>query len=383
MLPAGRVDLAVTLSATPNPVTLDAPTTWTITVTNRSPRHDAAGRVATALFRGDGPFRFDAPTTPGCTVDAVRQSNHAELAPLGPLAGGATATITLTGRSSFAGDVFGTRTREPAPVARSTRCRATTADGVAQHRAARQQQRRRSASHSSARAPWQRPISTATASTTSPSRRRPRKVSSYSRTLPTRRTRPAHVRDASPQALGGEALGNDVAVADLDRDGDLDIVVAARRGAPDRAFLSASGSFTSTALGDAALDSRAVAVGDVNGDAFVDLVFANPAASTLLVNTGSGGTLLPRASDRAADARDVLLVDLFGDTLPELVLANADGDAAVYRQHWRRVHARSARSRRARRAPCSPATSMPTAEPISCSGATPRRRPQCRPRSSG
>ena len=84
-----------------------------------------------------------------------------------------------------------------------------------------------------------------------------------------------------------------------------------------------------TALGVATLDSRAVTVGDVNGDAFVDLVFANPGGSSLLVNSGSGGDF-PGPRIGAGDARDVLLVDLLGDTLPELVIANGNGDAAVY-----------------------------------------------------
>jgi hypothetical protein len=134
-----------------------------------------------------------------------------------------------------------------------------------------------------------------------------------------------------PHSLGGEALTTDIAIADLDRDGDLDIVTAAGNGAPSRAFLSAGGTFTSTALGLADVDSRAVAVGDVNGDAFLDLVFANSGMSSVLLGTGSGATFTAGPSLGPHDARDVVLVDLLGDALPEIVLANGDGGAAVYR----------------------------------------------------
>ena len=109
VLLAGRVDLGVTLSATPSPAPLDAPTTWNIVVANRSPGTDAAGVSLTALFRGNAPYRFDAPTTPGCTV--TPSGNQTTLScTLGPLAGGATNTVALTGRSSVAGDVYGTAT---------------------------------------------------------------------------------------------------------------------------------------------------------------------------------------------------------------------------------------------------------------------------------
>jgi hypothetical protein len=139
------------------------------------------------------------------------------------------------------------------------------------------------------------------------------------------------VLGSTPQALGGEALGTDVAAADLDGDGDLDLVLATGAGAPNRVFLSSGGMFANAALGAASSDSRAVAIGDVNGDAFNDLVFAAAGTARVFLNTGSGGTFGSPSEIGAHDARDVLLVDLLGDTLPELVVAAADGGAAIYR----------------------------------------------------
>jgi hypothetical protein len=135
----------------------------------------------------------------------------------------------------------------------------------------------------------------------------------------------------APVVLGGEATGNAVALADLDRDGDLDIVVAAGAGAPNREFLSGGGSFTAATVANAAQGSRAVAVADVNGDSFLDLVFAGPQGVALVLNTGSGGVFGAPIAVAPGDAQDVVLADLFGDALPELVVAYAGGDAAIYR----------------------------------------------------
>ena len=67
VVPAGRVDLGVTMSASPNPVTLNAPATWTLTVTNRAPQVGAQGASLEATFAGEVPFVFDAPPS-GCTL---------------------------------------------------------------------------------------------------------------------------------------------------------------------------------------------------------------------------------------------------------------------------------------------------------------------------
>ena len=180
-----------------------------------------------------------------------------------------------------------------------------------------------------------------TASTTSSSRRPRRKASCCSRTSRTRRTRAGESFATPPQAIGGEALSTDVVVVDLDRDGDLDIVTAAGIGAPDRAFINAGGAFTSTALGLATVDSRAVAAGDINGDAFVDLVFANSGTSAVLINTGSGAAFTAGRRHRSARCAR--------RAARRFVRRRAAGARARQRrrrrrrvsQHARRVHARN------------------------------------------
>jgi VCBS repeat-containing protein len=328
VIPAGHVDLAVTLSVAPTPVELEAPVTWTLAIANRAAGVTAPGATLEASFAGNVPFRFDAPATAGCT--AAPSGNQTELnCTLGELAGGASTTITLTGRGGFAGDVFGHATvaaTGPAIDEVSGNDTATASLSVAQRVSSAPQQRvadiaARAVTAADFDGDGFDDVAVATAS--------PQGVVLLANTVdPANAAR--RILAATPQALGGEALGADLAAADLDRDGDLDLVLAAAAGAPDRAFLAANGSFTSTELGAAALDSRAVAAADVNGDAFVDLVFASPGGGRLLINSGSGGVFTSGPTIGTGDAVDVLLVDLLGDGLPELVLANADGDAAVY-----------------------------------------------------
>jgi VCBS repeat-containing protein len=330
VLPAGRVDLAVAMSASPNPATLETPVAWTLTVTNRAPQVEALGASLEASFAGEVPFRFDAPTTAGCTLTSSGDRTNL-VCTLGRLAGGASTSITLTGRGSLAGDVFGT-------------ARVAVAGGGALDETPGNDATTASLSlaQSISGAPAQRidlpgaiaiaagdfnadgfdDLAVATASA----------QGVVVLTNVADSANPGRRAFATPpQALGGEALAADVAVTDIDRDGDPDVVTAAGAGAPDRIFVNSGGVFTSTSLGNEAVDSRAVAAGDINGDGFVDLIFAAAGSSTVLLNSGSGTVFTSGAAIGPHDARDVLLVDLLGDTLPELVLANADGGAAVYR----------------------------------------------------
>ncbi len=71
VLRAGRADLAITLTATPNPVALGGADTWTFAIKNNAPTVDVPGVTLTATFAGEVPFQFDPPSDPGCTFSVV------------------------------------------------------------------------------------------------------------------------------------------------------------------------------------------------------------------------------------------------------------------------------------------------------------------------
>lgn len=134
-----------------------------------------------------------------------------------------------------------------------------------------------------------------------------------------------------PLSLGDTSTGLDAALVDLDNDGALDLVVG--DDSTDAAYRNAGdGSLTLYAtFGGDATDTRAVAAADLDGDGFGDVAFANAGANTVYLNRSSGdfaAVVLP--NDDAATSVDVLAADLVGSALPDLVFANADGAAVLY-----------------------------------------------------
>ena len=106
VLRAGRADLGLTsVSASPNPVAVNTTATWTFAIANNAPQVDVNGVALEATFSGEVPFLLDALANPGCTA-SLSGSETRVACTLGPLAGGATTSVALTGRGNAAGDVF-------------------------------------------------------------------------------------------------------------------------------------------------------------------------------------------------------------------------------------------------------------------------------------
>jgi len=117
--------------------------------------------------------------------------------------------------------------------------------------------------------------------------------------------------------------GNGVALADLDADGDLDAVFA---GSSGRVCANdGSGSFTCGTLSIAG-DTRDVALGDVDGDGDVDAVFALDGSKNLVCDgNGALGLSCSDMSVNTDSSEGVALGDVDGDGYLDAVFSN-DGE---------------------------------------------------------
>jgi len=114
---------------------------------------------------------------------------------------------------------------------------------------------------------------------------------------------------------------NRIEAADLNQDGHMDLVAtAAVAGQIDVQF--GFGGTTFSGVSSYTAGGAALALGDVNGDTFPDVVTGGPGANiTVLINNGSGGFSAPTSWPTANLPTDIMLKDMNGDTKLDVVVA--------------------------------------------------------------
>lgn len=128
-------------------------------------------------------------------------------------------------------------------------------------------------------------------------------------------------------------LSGVVAVADLNRDGKLDLVVAEQTSTNSLGILLGDGHGGFTTKTNYALGAGAttIAIGDLNGDGIPDLVVGTAGSKNVMVMLGNGdGTFGSPVSFPVANyVEAVAIADINGDGQPDIVTANEYGTVSV------------------------------------------------------
>ena len=146
---------------------------------------------------------------------------------------------------------------------------------------------------------------------------------------------PASFAPVSTYATGAGSTPYGVTLADLNRDGRLDIVTANQGSSTAGVLLGqAGGGFSAVSTYSAGAGSRpvGVALADVSGDGWPDIITANNGSSTAGVLLGqAGGSFVPVITYSvgfASSAYSVAVADVNGDGRRDIVTANIGSNTA-------------------------------------------------------
>lgn len=142
--------------------------------------------------------------------------------------------------------------------------------------------------------------------------------------------------DFTPMTISNRSMDSeDVAIADFNGDDHLDLVFCSednvnfgQTNVHEYYWGDGEGNFVAADFNLPDSEANAVITGDINGDNLPDLLFGNDGPTVLLLNDGDGSFTV--ADDRIPamqrTTQDLLLVDLTGDGAPELIEGNEDGN---------------------------------------------------------
>jgi FG-GAP-like repeat len=161
--------------------------------------------------------------------------------------------------------------------------------------------------------------------------------------LPSLPARAGNPSFATRRTFGPDADSTaSIIVGDMDRDGDLDLIVGNRSELSAAYLNDGKGSFYNgpivcgtTArvhcIDTAADDTRSMALGDLDGDGDLDLVAGNyQTQSTVYLNTGADRFSIERRFGSAAPTESVAVGDVDGDGDLDLVAGNRQTESVVY-----------------------------------------------------
>ncbi|MCZ2721330.1 DUF4347 domain-containing protein [Marinomonas sp. 15G1-11] len=129
----------------------------------------------------------------------------------------------------------------------------------------------------------------------------------------------------------GQTLGNDVsyglAVGDLDGDGDQDIVASSDGGANHIYINDGHGNFTESSQMLASSDSQNVFLGDLDGDGDLDMIDLTSGPNRVFINNGAGlFTDSTQVLGGSGVSSDAAIGDVDGDGDQDIVIANSQGN---------------------------------------------------------
>lgn len=131
-----------------------------------------------------------------------------------------------------------------------------------------------------------------------------------------------------PNFLSNNFDSEDIAIADFDKDGDPDVIFAAEDDANHEYYLNqGGGQMTLAPFRFPQFISNSVAAADLNGDGYADLVFGNQGFETVYINDKKGGFIdesakrIPQINDVT---QDIKFTDIDKDGDLDLMAGNED-----------------------------------------------------------